>query len=108
MTNMSLLQFILSLLGDENARAEFNANPQQTLSENGFDNLCGEDVPDHERAVTERDHVELDEVDARLERRAERADRVLGREGGGPAMADPQRPSRAALQRDHGTGRVGR
>jgi hypothetical protein len=46
MTNMSLLQFILSLLGNEEARAEFNANPQQTLSENGFDNLCGADVRD--------------------------------------------------------------
>ncbi|HEX7303006.1 IniB N-terminal domain-containing protein [Lentzea sp.] len=43
---MSLLQFILSLLHDEDARAEFHASPQRVLSEHGFDDLCGADVRD--------------------------------------------------------------
>ena len=46
MPNMSLLQFILQLLGDDGARAEFAASPHQVLRENGFDDLCAEDVRD--------------------------------------------------------------
>ncbi|MEO6085308.1 MAG: IniB N-terminal domain-containing protein, partial [Umezawaea sp.] len=43
---MSLLQFILQLLGDDSARAEFTASPHEVLRENGFDNLCAADVRD--------------------------------------------------------------
>jgi hypothetical protein len=41
---MSLLEFILDLLKDPNAAAQFNEHPQETLHANGFDGLCAADV----------------------------------------------------------------
>ena len=58
-------------------------------------------VRDDELAGAEAEHVELDEVHSGLERRAERAQRVLGRERGRSAMADAERPSVASFQGEH-------
>lgn len=40
----SLLDFLKSLLGDEEAREEFARDPQGMLERNGFGDLCAEDV----------------------------------------------------------------
>ena len=50
-------------------------------------------VGDHERPVVQLEHVELDQVAAQLDRPDERAQRVLGLEGGGALVADAQRPA---------------
>ena len=42
----SLLEFILNLLRDPVAQEQFKANPQQALSDHGFDEVCGQDVRD--------------------------------------------------------------
>ena len=60
------------------------------------------------RARLRLDHVELDEVDARLERSTERRERVLGGERRGAPVSDPQRAALSPLERDHGVGLVGR
>jgi hypothetical protein len=57
---------------------------------------------------TVQDHVELDEIDTRCDRGAERRERVLGREGRGPSVSDAKRAARSACVRDHGVGLVGR
>ena len=67
-----------------------------------------EPVRDHEAAVSPRDDVELDEVDPGRDGGAKRLERVLGRERLRAAMADPERPSVATFERDHGAGLVGR
>ena len=48
-------------------------------------------VRDHELAGVEREDVELDQVGAGVQRRPERAQRVLGRERGSTAVADTER-----------------
>ena len=53
-------------------------------------------VREHERPARQVENVELDQVDAHLDRRAERAQRVLGSEGRRAAVTDAQ----------HGTGRA--
>ena len=63
---------------------------------------------DHELAGTEIENVELDQVDAYLDRRSEGSQRVLGRQSRGTSMTDPERPSVTPLERDHGLGLVGR
>ena len=45
-TGISLLDFIMELLGDQSARDQFEANPQQTLNDHGFNHLCAADVHD--------------------------------------------------------------
>ena len=65
-------------------------------------------VRDDETAVGDLDHVELDEVDARLDRGAEGTQRVLGRERRSTPVADAKWTSVPALERDHGVGLVGR
>ena len=61
-----------------------------------------------ELAPRRRHHVELDEVDTRLERQSERGERVRGAERRGAPVTDPQRAPVAPLERDHGSGLVGR
>ena len=53
-------------------------------------------VGEHERAVGEVEHVELDEVDIELHGAAEGRQRVLGLERRGAAMTDPQHAGAAA------------
>ena len=55
-------------------------------------------VREDERAAGEVEHVELDRVDARRERDLERAQRVLGRERGRAAVADPDQRAVSAQQ----------
>ncbi|MBV9846546.1 MAG: IniB N-terminal domain-containing protein [Kutzneria sp.] len=45
-TGFSLLDFILRLLGDPQAQAEFRNDPQQVLQQHGFGGLCAQDVHD--------------------------------------------------------------
>lgn len=40
----ALIEFILSLLRDPDAVAEFNAAPEETLAKRGLGDICGEDV----------------------------------------------------------------
>lgn len=42
----SLLDFLLGLISDDDAAAEFERDPQGVLRANGFDDLCGQDVYD--------------------------------------------------------------
>lgn len=42
----SLLDFLMGLLRDDAAKAEFESDPEGVLARNGFDGLCGEDVAD--------------------------------------------------------------
>ena len=65
-------------------------------------------VRDQQLAVAQGEHVELDEIDARLECGAKRRERVLRCERRRSAMPDPKRSAVASLERDHGAGRVGR
>ncbi len=63
---------------------------------------------DHDLSAGEREHVELDEVDTGRHGCPKPCQRVLGRERGGPFVADHERAAVASLERDHGAGRVGR
>ena len=65
-----------------------------------------ERVAEHERPVREREHVELDRVDAVVERGLERGQRVLGRERGRAAVPDTDQRARLVPKQPHG--RVGR
>jgi hypothetical protein len=65
-------------------------------------------VGDDELASLELEDVELDEIDPGGERGPKRDQGVLGRESRRSAMPDPERASVAALERDHGSGLVGR
>ena len=65
-------------------------------------------VRDEQLASGFRNHVELDEVDADLERGAQRRERVRRSERGSASVTDPQRAPLAPLERDHGSGLVGR
>ncbi|HEX8936482.1 MAG TPA: IniB N-terminal domain-containing protein [Pseudonocardiaceae bacterium] len=49
----SLLDFILSLLNDSDAREAFHANPDQALADAGLSDVCGEDVSDAMTYVAE-------------------------------------------------------
>jgi hypothetical protein len=46
LTVSSLIDFLMNLLRDEAAQAEFERDPQGTLAKAGLDNLCGQDVRD--------------------------------------------------------------
>ncbi|MGH3821507.1 MAG: IniB N-terminal domain-containing protein [Pseudonocardiaceae bacterium] len=46
LTVSSLIEFLLSLLRDEEAKAEFMADPHGTLARHGLDHLCAQDVYD--------------------------------------------------------------
>ncbi len=63
---------------------------------------------DHDLSARDREHVELDEVDASRDGCPKPGQRVLGCERGGPFVADDERATVASLERDHGAGRVGR
>ena len=65
---------------------------------------------DDEVAAGELEHVELDEIHARLNRSPERSQRVLRRDCSRTPVTDPEGPSVASVERDHGVGcgRVGR
>ncbi|MEO7195950.1 MAG: IniB N-terminal domain-containing protein [Pseudonocardiaceae bacterium] len=52
-TTQSLLDFILNLLRDDDAKAAFVADPQQTLTDAGLGEVCGEDVSDAMSYVAE-------------------------------------------------------
>lgn len=45
-TGISLLDFIMELLGNQTARDQFESNPQQALDDHGFNHLCAADVHD--------------------------------------------------------------
>ena len=64
-------------------------------------------MAEHERAWPRVEDVELDRVDAVLDRDLERADRVLGRKPGSAAVPDPDQLA-VCPQQSHGRGRVGR
>lgn len=42
----SLIEFLMNLLRDEDARTEFVSDPEGTLARHGLDGLCGQDVRD--------------------------------------------------------------
>jgi hypothetical protein len=52
-TTQSLLDFILNLLRDSNAKAAFVANPDQALADAGLSDVCSEDVSDAMSYVSE-------------------------------------------------------
>ena len=103
-------------LASELLEVEVNADFGRLLDEEGQDLVerrrLGLDlarrVRADERAVAAGDHVELDEVDADLERGAQRRERVRRSQRGGAPVPDPQRAPLAPLERDHGSGLVGR
>lgn len=45
-TISSLIEFLMSLLGDEDLQADFRADPEGVLDEYGLDGTCGEDIRD--------------------------------------------------------------
>ena len=49
----SLLDFILNLLRDPQAQAEFKANPQAVLADNGLTGVCAADIHDTLPLVTD-------------------------------------------------------
>ncbi|MGH3780946.1 MAG: IniB N-terminal domain-containing protein [Pseudonocardiaceae bacterium] len=49
----SLLDFILNLMRDDNAKAAFVANPDRALADAGLSNVCSEDVSDAMSYVSE-------------------------------------------------------
>ena len=54
----SLLDFILNLLKDPQAQAEFKANPQAVLADNGLTGVCAADIHDTLPLVTDNRAVE--------------------------------------------------
>ena len=65
-------------------------------------------VHDDELPVAQREHVELDQIDADGMSRAKRRECVLRSDRRRPAVADQERSPLPSLERDHGAGRVGR
>lgn len=57
-TVSSLVEFLLSLLRDPEARAEFEQNPEAVLARNGLDGLCMTDVTDAEPLLADRSGVQ--------------------------------------------------
>ena len=55
----SLLDFILNLLKDPQTQAEFKANPQQVLADNGLTGVCAADIHETLPLVTDDRSVEL-------------------------------------------------
>jgi hypothetical protein len=49
----SLLDFILNLMGNDDAKAAFAANPERALADAGLSNVCSEDVSDAMSYVSE-------------------------------------------------------
>src|SRR5262245_17585682 len=45
-TISSLIEFLMSLLGDEELQADFQADPEGVLEQYGLDGTCGEDIRD--------------------------------------------------------------
>jgi hypothetical protein len=58
-TVTSLLDFILNLLKDPQAQAEFKANPQAVLAANGLTGVCAADIHETLPLVTDNRAVEL-------------------------------------------------
>ncbi|MGH3873177.1 MAG: IniB N-terminal domain-containing protein [Pseudonocardiaceae bacterium] len=55
----SLIEFLLNLLRDEAAQAEFMADPQATLARHGLDDLCGQDVRDVQPILADHEAVHV-------------------------------------------------
>ena len=55
----SLLDFILNLLKDPQTQAEFKANPQQVLADNGLTGVCAADIHETLPLVTDDRSVAL-------------------------------------------------
>ncbi len=53
----SLIEFLMNLLRDEEAQAEFERDPQGMLARHGLDNVCGQDVRDVAPAVADQPGV---------------------------------------------------
>ncbi len=53
----SLLDFLMSLLRDEDAAQEFERDPQGVLARNGLDGVCGQDVRDVTPMLADHDGV---------------------------------------------------
>ena len=53
----SLLDFLMSLLRDEDAAQEFERDPQGVLARNGLDGVCGQDVRDVAPMLADQDGV---------------------------------------------------
>ena len=58
-------------------------------------------VGEYQGAAPKIEHVELDQVDTGLDRCPERAQGVLGSEGGGAAVSDPQHAAGWTMKLDH-------
>ena len=61
MASQSLLDFILNLLRDQDARQEFQNDPRGALEANGFDDLCAQDVADALPLVVDQSRVSVDQ-----------------------------------------------
>jgi hypothetical protein len=53
----SLIEFLMNLLRDPAAQAEFNQDPQGVLARHGLNNLCGQDVRDVAPLVADHEDV---------------------------------------------------
>jgi hypothetical protein len=60
MANQSLLEFILSLLRDPETAQAFDSNPQAVLNQQGFGDLCGDDVAEAMPLVADHSRVSFD------------------------------------------------
>ncbi len=70
----SLIEFLLNLLRDETARAEFERDPHGTLARHGLDGLCGQDVRDVRPMVADHAGVHVKDGDHDPVSRYHRAD----------------------------------
>ena len=60
MANQSLWEFLLNLLSDPEARAEFNEDPEGTLREAGFEDVSPHDLKDAIDLVNDQSEVHYD------------------------------------------------
>lgn len=55
----SLIEFLMNLLRDEEAQAEFERDPHGMLARHGLDGLCGQDVRDVAPLVADHENVHV-------------------------------------------------
>ncbi|MGH3977438.1 MAG: IniB N-terminal domain-containing protein [Pseudonocardiaceae bacterium] len=55
----SLIEFLMNLLRDEEAQAEFERDPQGMLARHGLDGLCGQDVRDARPLLADHEAVRV-------------------------------------------------